>query len=457
MSTISTNGWDVVIATTQSTINNGLNLAYQENLLPTQFSQTFEQQGPFATIDMIISGTFGVPTVTPLSVDSQTVQVTLPITEGSLSNTDGTDPIDISGMIVVVGVYLASIETELQPETGTSYDLVIDFSSAGAIQNVTLQNVPSGIPGSLVPVVETSLTDWLQNETKGQSYTVATFTLGNFAVNAPYLVPTLMEYAFAVASDNADGNNPFAMLMLTGSNTNAPQPASVPAGIIPEGLDFGALISNQILMSDMVLSCLAKGLNTPTSNFTVSGGQNGTSQIVTLNQPVSLPGEGSPIVTALSATVANNTLLITTSIQASFFGLGITYTGITANFAIEVSEASGGSQNIQFVSTGYNLPEPTTELNAFWKILIDTFGVVLAPILPFLTPIVTALIEEIIEQIADALLPSGSSSSTDQASFNVVLAQVQWNYTDYVDIASVSLPTPAQIVGTLPIVNNPDA
>lgn len=450
MSTISTNGWDVVIAATQQTINNGLNLAYQAGYLPTDFSETFESTGSIITVNMLITGTFGAPSVAPLSVDSQTVQVTLPITQGTVSNSDGSNPIDISGMEVVVGIYLASIESELQPEEGTSYDLVIDFGSTGAIQNVTLEDVPPGISPSLVALMEQALENWLETQTTNQSYTIATVTLGNFAANAPYLVPTLMQYAFAEDANN-DDDNPFAILMLTGNNTDAPQQATVPDGIIPSGQDFGALISNEILMSDIVVGALAAALGTPTSSFTVTGDTLGVSQVVTLNQPVTVDQEGNPTFTSLTAQIANGSLELTADVTADFYGLDITYTGITASFTIGVTEASGGSQSIQFASNGYNLPTPDVELSWYWTLLIDILFGSLSVFLNLLTPIIEKAVEVVIESIVAALLPSGSSQGVD--GFDVVLAQVEWNYTEIVNIASVTLPTPMQVVGTLPIVN----
>lgn len=450
MSTITTNGWDVVVAATQQTINNGLNLAYKAGYLPTEFSQTFENPGSIVSINMLITGTFGAPSVTPLSVDSQTVQVTLPITQGTVSSSDGSDPIDISGMQVVVGIYLASIQSELQPEEGTNYDLVIDFGSTGAIQNVTLENVPPGLSPIVVSTMAQALQTWLQTKTANQSYTIATVTLGNFAANAPYLVPTLMEYAFAEDANN-DDDNPFAILMLTSGNTDVPQQAIVPDGIIPSGQDFGALISNEILMSDIVVGALAAALGTSASSFTVTGDTPGVSQVVTLNQPVTVAQEGNPTFTALTAQIANNNLELNANVKADFYGLDITYTGITASFTIGVTAASGGSQLIQFASNGYNLPTPDVDLNWFWTTVIDILFGGLTFFLLWLTPLVEKAIEVVIESLIAALLPSGSSQGVD--GFDAVLAQVQWNYTEIVNIASVSLPTPMQVVGTLPIVN----
>ncbi|WP_158501952.1 IPT/TIG domain-containing protein [Vitiosangium sp. GDMCC 1.1324] len=105
MTTTTTNDWDAVIGLTEDFFSTGIDNLYKDGSIPTQFD--YENNG------LSISATLGEPTVA-LDATSGLVNITLPITSGTLSGQSG-PATSISGPVTVgVKVSTLSFATVIQ-------------------------------------------------------------------------------------------------------------------------------------------------------------------------------------------------------------------------------------------------------------------------------------------------------------------------------------------------------
>lgn len=438
------NGWDTMLATSQSNVNAALALAYSDGLLPpsTNTTVTFQVFGINVSADFDV--TLAAWTLTGGS--GKNVIVTIPFTGGTLTLSGTSYP--MTGVSMNVTCELAYIQSAVQPTSGTNYDFQISFNSPNAIVAVQVVNPPSGLDADTLDIC---LTNYLQQALAGNTYTIATVNLGAISADYPYLVPTIADYAVDTNSTDADSTI-FAVQMLTINSTPGNQ--DVVPGTVPGGTptcDSAALVSNQILAQQLLLPGLAQALGVATSSLTaVNTGGTWTiinSGDITLNQ------EYNPVLSSISAYVDND------EVNISINGSVVPTAGITITFSIQTAyttqlTTNNGTQTLSLVQSGSPTVNHTVTV-ASWVIItaaalaalvLATLGPVVAVVIAGIEALIIYLVATIANNQAGSLLGSSLPAS--------VATPVSWTNLQTFTIGQALLPTPLQLGGTIPALSN---
>lgn len=264
--------------------------------------------------------------------------------------------------------------------------------------------------------------------------TLATVTLGTVSQEFPALIPTQAFYSFTLDESDPDAT-PLTILMLTTGKTEGQ--FNVGENYIPSGSNSSVLISNNVLMSGILLPTVASVLDTSTSNFTVTSGQ------LSLASNVSATIDGKSIeINTLTMKVEDNTIKFSMDGTHDFFwGIGLEISA-SASVDFEVSAPDNGQQTIKLVLS--DSPEVNVKPTLPWWLQWTAW------ILKLFGPIVSVFIliaEAIFVAIVNSLCGQASDVAASFAGF--ALKQVNWKYTDWVELEKIDLPGPVQIGANL--------
>nr|WP_316644134.1 TULIP family P47-like protein [uncultured Roseateles sp.] len=429
---LSTNGWDAIIAVNQNTLNKVLAYAFAQGQLPHQLSAQLEiLPGYFVDINVQLAA----PSMMALPEGQRTVAVDMPIASGTM--TLGTIAFPLAGMHFVVKTALLYVESDVVPTVGTNYDLTLDFSSTEAFVGVDLTDVPPALQ-PYTTAIETGLRDALRQQAGGKSFTVATVNLDGFAQEQPELVPTLADYTYTLNEDD-NGLSIFGVLLLTVSTVKG-QP-TLPMELTPANDQSVALMSNALLMGYLIRKQVAEALKVSSSQLRMEPSGGGLA--VRNNGDVTLESvDHKPTLKDLNIRVANNTLAFDMAIAATVSeGINLTY-NISATYAFEIKTV-GGEQQVELVQKTYE-EDHNTEVEWWVWVVGIVLAPIIAPILAIWGPILAAVIIVIIKAVVDGLAPTVGSKGLP-----AVVSSVKWNYADVLNLSEVSLPEPLRIDATL--------
>lgn len=429
--TITTNGWDAVIAANQFTLNNMIAYGFSQGVFPSNLQISDEiLPNYFVNIDATLS----TPSISALPEGQRTVAVTFPIASGTMEV--GGEDFDIAGIEFVVKMALLYVESDVVPAAGCNYDLTIDFTSESAFVAVELDNLPPALE-DFRAALESGLRTALR-EQSGKPFIIATVNLDAFNGDHPEFVPTLADYTFTLNEDDNDLSI-FGILILTINETIGEPVLSTE--LAPANEQSVALLSNEILMTYLIRDSVAEALSLPTSAFRIEDAENGLA--VRNNGDVQLESiDYTPTLKDLNIRVSNGQLEFTMEVKATVSeGINLSYS-INATYAFQI-ENEGATQTVTLEQTSYN-EDHSTEIE-WWVWVV---GIVLAPIiLPILGiwgPIMAAVIIATIQAITNAVAPEIGSSGLP-----LVAASVKWNYTDVLSLDNVSLPCPLRVDASL--------
>jgi hypothetical protein len=434
------NGWDAMVATSQANVNQAMVLAYNAGYLPKNVKANFSFTVFGVTVNASIDAVLGAWQFAGGS--GKNVVVSIPFLSGTL--TLGTTSFPLTGVVLQVTTLLSYIKSPIQPKQGTDYTIQIDFVSPDAIVAVQVVNPPPGMDQSTIDIV---LLNFLKSALGGHTYDLATVSVGSFAADYPYLVPSLFEYA--VDTNSTDPNSTiFGVQMLTINKTPGNQdivPGTVPIGT--PTCDSAALMSNQIFAQKILLPGLASALNVQNSQLTTN--YTGGTWTIVNNGNINLQASHNPTLTSLNAYVDNNLLNLNLigNVEATP-GITIDFT-INATYAMQLT-TTGGTQSINLVQQSNNVNH-TVNVATWVIITAAALAAVVAAVMGPLVGLIVAGIEALIIYLIATIANNKAGDILKNSLPLKVSGNVQWNNMEYFTIKQVQMPTPLQIGGTIPI------
>lgn len=436
-------GWDVIVATRQKQINQGIKRAYDEGMIPKDFNQkmTFEFLG--TKIDVTISGTFG--TMQVVGGTGQVMQILLPVEKGTIEGAGGFK-IDIKGTKVIVSLNLTFVESQVKPKDGYNYDITIDFTKQDAWVGINLIDLPPVLEQQRTAIA-IALTDYLRKNTGGQSYRIATVNLKNYADQPEfkYVVPKLVQYAMLTSTQSAD-QNIFAMLLQ--SVSASPGKAQLLDGTIPTGFESAVLVSNPLFMQHMIAPAIAKGFNIDATALAATGNPMVISNTMDITAKVDADGEKEITIQRLAVQVTDNSLSIELKIRYVVSpGINLIYTISPSRYSFEIVEKDGKKQlelrEVEFKAS------KDVEMEWWVWVLGGAAAILLLPIVGIIISAILAGIAMAIIAIIGAIV---KDKAPDLKSSVIVGAAkpVQWNYASIFSPQKVLMPGALQTAGTIP-------
>lgn len=437
---MSDTGWDIVAAATQGTINTALAKLNTSRQSPISIDQSFPIGDSHFKIKL--DCTFGALQIQALQQGQTIVGVLITVDKGTIT-LPVDNKIDIDGVQLQINMALTYVESQLQPASGTNYDLIIDFTNKDAFSSVTINNPPPGISASALTFLEMTLLNAVQLWVgpNGQEVVIATVNVGGLS-NYPALVPSQLFYTFNLNEGDPD-QTPFAVLIQTISTEEGS--FELNPGLIPSGSTASVAVSNDLLMSYILLPALQTALKTqslessPTPPETISN----TSEI-----PYSSDGNSINI-TDLNLTTSNGAFQFSMKgTQSVWGGLIDVNMSASATLAFEVGPVTNGTQTLSLVVQG----EPDVKVTLSLPSWLSWASWILSLISPIVL-LFTLVIEAILAGIG-AALTGGPASSLANSAIGFAIGQVQWSYADYMVVNSVTLPSaapyPLLAAGSLP-------
>jgi hypothetical protein len=431
------NGWDVIMASKQKNINAGLKKAYDDGKLIKNFTYqaVLEFFGQMANVNltgdfdaMQMAGGSGAQMILLLPVQSGTITV-------------GSNSFPLTGITISVTVDLSYAIDPAQPAQGSTWSIVLDLAAPNAIYDIQLQNVPAAFQ-PYTDGLKVALLSYFRAPGLIPSYAIASVDLGASAKDYPYLVPTLFDCAISADGTLAD-NNVFAIRMLTTSTAKGK--ADVISGTVTTDSDAALIISNQILMSKIILPAVAQGFGVQESQLTATGNP----VVITSNGEITIPNQPyDPKITSLTIQVLNGHLDFSLVVKATPSpGIHVAYT-VHAAYDMTVT-TNGSGQEITLTQVTF---ENTHQVEIEWWVwVVGTVGlIVLLPVITVIGVVIGAAISASIIAILQAVVNT-KAPNLSASMFAVAAKPVTWSYGSAFQIQSILLPGPAQVLGTIPM------
>jgi hypothetical protein len=435
------NGWDAMVVSSQANINQAMVLAYNAGLLPKDVDVDFSFEVFGVPIQAHVKGQLGAWSFAGGS--GKNVIVSIPFKSGTL--TIGTKDYPLQGVILQVTSLLSSIKSPIQPAGGTDYTIQINFAAPSAIVAVNVLNPPPGIDVTNLEIV---LLNFLKTALAGHTYDLATVNLGEFQEKYPYLVPSLFEYAVDTNSEDPNSSI-FGVQMLTVNKKPGNQsliPGTVPLGT--PACDSAALVSNQLLVQQLLLPGVASALKVDASKLTSRfiGG----AWVIINNGNITLSTSHDPVLSSLNAWVDNDLVKIDLigSVEASD-GITVDFT-VNASYRMQLSTTPKGVQKLDLVqvsSTNNHTVHVADWVIIVASVLAALVMFVLGPIVALLVAGIEALIIYLIAHIADNTVGELLATSLPAT----VASKVAWSNLNLFTIKQALMPTPLQLGGIMPV------
>lgn len=432
------NGWDLIAATRQRTINSGLGKLYASE----HFKDTFPIDIlPGISVRAQVDVTFGPPRIAALEGNGRLTEVVFPIFSGTLGVEGQSATIDLKGASLAVTTALASVEARLQPQEqrpgARDYELILDLKSPAAVYNVQIRDAGPGQMGFIVEALKATLKKLADNK----RYTLATFSLGGVAKDYPYVIPKDADFTFIRDAQNVD-NSTFAVLMRTTSTAKG-QP-NFPITMLPSGAQAVTMLSNLVLLRDVVRPGIIKGLKPELAGNEGNGYQQVEQRIVLTeeqglchirnNSEIGLKADSTARLDYLHCYVTGGNELRLEINSKAYPSAGIEVqlgADVTYRFDLKTRD---GQQIVELTQTSYGQRKST---NADWWVwLLGALG-----------GSIGVAVVAIVSAVIDSAVPS-----LDRSMFKFATS-VTWPYMRQFEIKTVSLPSAVQVTGDPKLLN----
>jgi len=425
-----TQGWDLVAAITQSTLNGLLSDAY-----PTiTVNNSVDGMG--------FDGTIGTPTVNlnPSNTvgTNSLAQLTFPIA-GTIT-VEGNANSLASGATITFTANLTYLTVE-GTDSNNQLALTIDWTSDLVVYDVTL----TGLSQSLDDILGGLILGFLQTEASStNSYPLGTINVASLPVG---LQPTgTADFAIQTNASDPDRNT-LAMLMLTNSGT---APSSFDFGtaapLLVSGQEAALYISDRVMMETLVGPPLAAQLG-----VTLTSSDDGEGDYtLSFNGSVDLPNPPAKIhqvtLTSVSASVNSNQVAISYSANAyPSFNVDKGYwVEITGELLLEpVLHTSSTGQTIVFT---VDSPKPSGKIHAkpaVWVVLIAAIIATFGSVSVFIAGIVVAVLSILLTYLT---FPINSVSGMG-ADVQSGIQQINWPAQKSFPLTQIMLPSDFVLLG----------
>jgi len=294
MTTLCTNGWDLVAALRQRDLNRQLQALYDQGRLIKELT---EQVSIPMTGEATVTLKLDAPAVKFDQSVSNFVDVTFPIRGGSLQNKFGTLDIPAKGLSLTVVADLKYVHLELE-DGGNVLRLAVDFTTGrdgkNPVYNVVMEGQVEGWDPENNDFLGAALARKLQADAAKVDYDHP-YHLGDVLLpqgTSKNLEPTgHAEFATQIVDRQGAGDdNAIALLMTTAGGLPGVSTAfpSKPR-LIPGNHASSLVVSNEALVKKVIVPAVAKGVGVGAGRFVYVGGRMGnavapvTAQAVGLN------------------------------------------------------------------------------------------------------------------------------------------------------------------------------
>ncbi|MBE4947964.1 TULIP family P47-like protein [Chryseobacterium culicis] len=418
MATVMTQGWDLVAVATQTLLNELIEVAYNDNLFPSNVNTTIS--------GITFDGSFGVPTTNlnpsqssgTNSMASIEVPISGTLTSSGISHTIPPD----STLLIVSNLSYVSITLD-----GTSaVRLYLDLASQLATYTVSIQP-PQGWVAMLNGIIQY----YLQNLYTGGSYYLGTVNMEG--VPAAVLPTGSVHFATQPNTSDASSN---ILAMVANTSTGSPGTLNFSGGpaLLPSDQNAALYISNRCILNNMLLPVLATQLNTAASSFTVTGNSS-TPYNVSLNTSVNLDGEYDPKLTSMNNYVNNSG-----QIQSDYGAVGYPISAFSSLIWINVSGHIYLTPTLSGQTISFDVDAPSGSGSAAlsaggWAIvgalIIATFGTLGACVAAVVAIVVPIVVTQLKFNISMSQV--GANIGSASTSFN-------WPAATIAPLTSVTLP-----------------
>ncbi|PKM77288.1 MAG: hypothetical protein CVU90_08255 [Firmicutes bacterium HGW-Firmicutes-15] len=429
-------GWDIVSAIRQKELNNGLTIAYSLGLMPKDFDAEYKIKFGPITIPIKIKGTFAATQVK--SGTGSNIDLIIPIKSGTIRFQDQEPGFDLTGVQVVMTVNLVYVKSPVQPEKGHKYEFQIDISNTEAFVGIDLEKLPKDLIEQKT-ALETALLELLRKQIPGHPYKVFEITLEGIDEDYPYLIPSLVQYAFINDSKNPDDNVLGALTLTTGKVPGVDQ---LLMGTVPNDCRAALIISNQLFMEKVVLPQVISGMKVDSSYFQVSGSPAVIQNTKSFDYYEKVKGY-TPKVTLLKIQISDNAFTIDMKLTVTPSpGINIDY-WVHGEYTFKIT-TQDDKQIISYEQKSYSSGHGTTV--EWWVWLV---AVLAGMIFGIIGAVIAVIIVLIIQAVVNA-----SSPDPEANMFLKALKPITWNYVGLFEMKQINLPGPIQVGGNVPILAN---
>ena len=252
MTTIDTQGWDLVAGISQSALNAALQSAYDRDKLPHAVTRTAELNGLAVSIDLRL----GAPAVDLARAEPDVAVIDIPITSESTFSIQGIIERPLAGGTVSIQTALSQIRIDVQGSPRAR--VFIDLLSDRAVFNLSLRWTTEPWIQALLDLIVASAFRALP---PGQ-YPIADVDLG--AALPSWLIPQEVDFSMYRAGDR----NPDVSALLILVKTLGPGGSKVFTDtIIPVTATSAILVSNERLLRNVLGQELTRQLPGAAFNY----------------------------------------------------------------------------------------------------------------------------------------------------------------------------------------------
>ena len=238
------NGWDYVLAITQSQVNNGLQHVYSQGGLPKNFDRTEK----LMEMEVAIKGEFGSPVIIAIKDGLKLCHLIIPI-QGLSFFVGGSEIPFNKDLNLVISTSLANMESEIEDEDQDgSYEIYIDLKSSDAIYKVDIDGDESDEIRYLEELLELELKSFNNNR-----YQIASVPIPK---EADDYMPQLIDYSFTLKSNGTD--EPTFLLCCArneGGPTTENRLVFAPT-ILPSNLPAALWVGKELVLGKVVLEMM---------------------------------------------------------------------------------------------------------------------------------------------------------------------------------------------------------
>jgi hypothetical protein len=406
MTTYATQGWDIVGAIDQKSLNTELGILYNHGGLPKHLEANSSK-----FIIGSLSADIEQPTANLGGVTQGMAKLTFKISKGTLTYGKGEET-DLAGVFVTVST--AVNQVELHTDDGQKMvKIYVDFLSDDMVINLK-------VGGSLEKdrdaqdILNFLLTRALRQLQKG-AYYLGTVDRG--ALHIPdFLFPRLVAFTLVPHPTIPELNELLIMLQTIGLSGQK----NYSDTLIPDGRGGVLLLSNERLLTNVVGEGLKDAI--PTGNFAYSPND------------FHLTGRakyGDNDLTAAHALIESNAIHVKLNVAAMGRAGGGVNIYVVSDTKITVTYDSGSAT---FQVTQETLPPKTSYTLEWWVYLTAalTGGVI------------AIIIASVIGEVS-ALVAVGISEEEIKKAFEGALKPIKWPAGDYVTPTAVNFPEPLQM------------
>lgn len=451
VSAVSVHGWDIVSAIKIGKINKLLTYAYSKNILPQKLHYETSIHAFGLTIPLSIDGSFSAPYIS--GINGQNLNITFPLPNFVVTVNGMAFPLTKASTVVLT-VGLNCVETR-SAKNNAVYTFYLTLAQ-DAVSNAVANNIPAELLQTLGGAGPASgyLKDGVLSACNGASVKICSVSSDQIPSGYQFMIPKVAKYTGLKRATVEE--SVLAILMLTVTPESNKLTWTVDDAIIPDKCDGSVVLSNDLVIKNMLLPAVASAFQISTDKLKtrVCDPDNGSYQEIynkeAFNYYKKVKGYTLSI-TSLKFSEHKGTASIHMEAHVTpTSGITLYYTA-DGEYTASFTAGSGKTQALELTEKTFT-SKHNTDIAAWVYVvaalagLITAFvsGPVVAAILAALSEAITAIIGSVINSKAPAL---------NFDTFSSAASTVQWEHADIVTFKTVGLYGDLQLGVTIPILD----